>query len=624
MRGSPGEVWDRREPVWINDFASDSRFPRAALAAESELGTAVASPILLHDEFIGVLEFFNRGVRDRDDALLQMLDSIGSQLGLFIERVRSQEMRARLGAIVQHSNSPIIGKSLDGVVTSWNEAAERLYGYTAEEMIGKHISVIAPPERPDEIPGILARIARGETVESYETVRIAKDGRRIEVSLTISPIRSADGVIVGASKITEDISERKQSERALRFLDAASRELSSSLDYEVTLAAVARLAVPAVCDWCAIDILDEKGGLHRLAVEHSDPAKLALARELAAKYPPEQNPPRALETGRSELHADISEALIDATAPDDEYRDIIRGLGLRSAMTVPLIVRGRTLGVISFIAAESGRRYGPADLRFAEDLAERAALAVENARLFRQIQDSLTSRDEFLASVSHDLRNPLAAIKAGAELLLLQARRTGSIPPERLDSMLNTIASTAQRMARVIDGLLDISRMQMGQPLDLQRSENDLAALAQAVVREREHTSDRHRLVVKSASEVVGQWDGVRLQRVLSNLIDNAVKYSPDGGEVTVTVEREDDQTALLVVTDHGIGVPEADLPTIFERFRRGGNAERIPGTGIGLAGARQIVEQHGGTIRMESQVGDGTRVFVRLPLALPEAAVSR
>src|SRR5215217_6979160 len=444
------------------------------------------------------------------------------------ERKQAEEVRARLAAIVESSEDAIIGKTLDGIITSWNRGAQKIYGYSSEEVIGRPINILVPPDRPNEIPKILEKLRRGEAIEHYETVRTTKDGRRVDISLTISPIKDSSGDIVGASTIARDITERKRAEEALKqsellyhtvvkqarenifLVDAETRRiveanpafqetlgyteeelrsltlydiiaadrksidrnirrvlehkhrllgerkyrrkdgslvdvevsastilrngretlctvahdvterkrteeaqrllaevgatLASSLDYRTTLASVARLAVPYLADWCVVDVLKEgDGSLERLVVAHQDPKKVALVHELQERYPSDQDAPRGvaqvLRTGRSELVSEIPESLIEEAARNAEHREILRRLGLKSYMVVPLVARGRTLGAITLVSAESGRRYGQAELQLAEDLTRRAALAVDNARLYRgRIQVARTLQEGLLPS----------------------------------------------------------------------------------------------------------------------------------------------------------------------------------------------------------------------------------
>jgi PAS domain S-box-containing protein len=299
---------------------------------------------------------------------------------------------SKLAAIVESSDDIIIGKSLEGIITSWNRGAEKIYGYMAAEVTGRHISILAPPERYQEMEEILEKIRRGERVDHSNTVRVRKDGRRIDIALTVSPIKDTDGKIIGASTIARNITEQKRREQADRFLAEASTALASSLDYETTLATAAQLAVPHFADWCSVDMANEDGTVSRLAVAHVDPKKIAWAHEIQQRYPPDPAEPHGvhnvLRTGTSEFYPDIPEELLVQGARDAEHLELIRQIGFRSAMVVPLKARGRTLGVITFVNAESNRHHTKEDLALAEDLANRAALAVDNAHLYRVEQQT--------------------------------------------------------------------------------------------------------------------------------------------------------------------------------------------------------------------------------------------
>jgi signal transduction histidine kinase len=250
---------------------------------------------------------------------------------------------------------------------------------------------------------------------------------------------------------------------------------------------------------------------------------------------------------------------------------------------------------------------------------------MDNARLFGDLQQAVDTRDAVLAAASHDLKNPLAAIKGAVQLLQRQAARAGGVPPARLTAGLASVDAAVSRMAAQLDELLDVAHLEVGRPLDLRRRPTDLVAAAYQAVGEHQPTTTRHRLQVHAAvPSLVGSWDAARLDRVLANLLSNAIKYSPAGGTITVELLREHDDNgdwAVLRVRDQGMGIPAADVPHVFERFHRGRNVGgQIRGSGIGLAGVRQIVEQHGGTIAVESQEGVGSTFTVRLPLLLPGA----
>jgi PAS domain S-box-containing protein len=509
------------------------------------------------------------------------------------ERRRAEEAQARLAAIVASSDDAIIGKTLAGTITSWNPAAERLYGYTAGEVIGQPISLLIPPDRPDELPAILERLRRGARIDHYETERVAKDGRRVHVSLSISPVTGGDGRIIGAATIARDVTERIRAGEIQRLLADARALLASSLDYEATLRSVARLAVPALADLCIVDILEEDRSIRRMAAAHVDPVKEELVREMRRRYPPDPNGPqpflKALRTGRSQLVPEFSDALMEAVAKDAEHLSILRSLNYKSAIAVPLVARERTLGAITLLFAESERRYGPTDLPLAEELAQRAALAVDNARLYREAQQAIRLRDEFLAVAAHEQ----------------QARQA-----------LGTIERQSDKLGRLVSQLLDISRIQAGQlaispqAADLRRVVEDAVAVAQA-------STTRHQIMLDVPSTIEARVDPLRLEQVLLNLLDNAARYSPEEGRIDVGLYPVDAQTARVEVRDHGLGIPPPQRNRIFDRFFQAHPGSHLDGIGLGLYISRQIIELHRGRIEADFPDDGGTRFIVTLPTGL-------
>jgi signal transduction histidine kinase len=383
---------------------------------------------------------------------------------------------------------------------------------------------------------------------------------------------------------------------------------------------VARLAVPRVADWCVVDILAPDGSLRRLAAVHADPTTRDVARELQRRFPPDPNAPygvpRVLRTGKPELYTEITDALLVQITHDAEHLALLRSLGLRSGMCVPLVARERTLGALTFAVAESGRRYGAVDLALAEDLARRAALALDNAALYRQAQDAIRARDHFLSIASHELRTPVTTIKGTAQLLR-RVQRRGQLDAEKLTRHLDALNAASDRMTTLTEDLLDISRLQTGQ-LTLRPRSFDLAALVRTVTeRHQEQAGAQHRFTVDLSCEpcpIVADSD--RVEQVLANLLVNAVKYSPNGGAVHVALQTSDDGV-LLAVRDEGIGLPPGAAETIFAPFGRAENAirENLPGMGLGLYISRQIAECHGGRLWAESEgEGRGTTMYLRLP----------
>jgi PAS domain S-box-containing protein/excisionase family DNA binding protein len=418
----------------------------------------------------------------------------------------------------------------------------------------------------------------------------------------------------------ESRSAAETAQRRLEFLAEASRILATSLDYETTLTAVTDLAVPRLADWCAIDLISDEGSVRRLAVSHLEPAKVVWAQELRKQYPFDPDAPtglaRVIRTGEPEFVPEITEAMVEAATSDPEVRDIIlHKIGFSSMMIVPLVARGRRLGAITFVAAESKRRYDQADLAFAQDLAGRAALAVENARLYQEARQAIQLREEFLSIASHELKTPLTTVKTYTQLL---ARRL--LKPEmdrdRLHGYTNNLQRQLDRLETLVADLLDASRIQQGR-LELRLEQVDLVDLAQQVLARFEQAAERnerHRLVLEAPSPVAGLWDQVRLDQVLTNLISNALKYSPEGGEVRVAIRQVNAQ-AMIAVRDPGIGISSEEQAKLFQPFVRGDTVRgSVSGTGLGLYISRQIVEQHGGTISVDSELGRGTTFYVTLP----------
>ena len=424
---------------------------------------------------------------------------------------------------------------------------------------------------------------------------------------------------------------RLAAERAtqqLRLLAQASAALSASLDYPATLNRIAELVVPQLADLCIIDVVAE-GTYTRVTTVHADPAFAPLMEQLK-RYPPHlpHHPVREVERSRTPLLLDdFNQALFDQIAQGPEHIALVKQIGMRSNATFPLIARDRVLGTLTLAYTSASRRYTAADLPLLEEIALRCAQAIENARLYQEAQETLRSRDELFDMIVHDLRNPLTVIGGSAHLLERQLSKLGLMPADGpIARRIEQIARSSEQMRRMINDLVDLARIRTRQPLDLQLAPLDLTAMAQRVVSDYQHTSDQHQIVLSGTTKpVMISADSVRLGRVLENLLANAIKYSPNGGTVQVELAVSANM-AQVRVRDQGIGIPAADLPHIFERFRRAANVPgQIGGTGLGLASARQIVLQHGGTIAVESTPQVGSVFIIALPLlaSLPIAAES-
>jgi signal transduction histidine kinase len=383
-------------------------------------------------------------------------------------------------------------------------------------------------------------------------------------------------------------------------------------------------------------------GVVRVLLVEDNPADVDLIQEAleeAALDPALEGPPLQLEQvdrlseALDRLRQDsVDIVLLDLSLPDSHGFDTFVRLE-RAAPGTPIVVlsglhdeamavRAVREGAQDYLV--KGQVEGKSLTRSIRYAVERKHAEVERAQLVRaraEAEASLRVRDQTLAAISHDLRTPLTSIRALAQLLQRRLSREPEVSPDEIAERLGRIEEQTNLMARMIDDLLDVARLEAGRPLELRRERCDLVALAEQTVADVQRTTERHRLrLLADGGEVVGEVDCARLERVLLNLLTNAVKYSPDGGDVEVTVRREagpSGEVAVLAVRDSGIGIPPDDLPRIFERFYRASNVgESLRGTGLGLAAVQQIVEQHGGEIGTESAVGVGTTFTVRLPLA--------
>jgi PAS domain S-box-containing protein len=731
---------------------------------------AVESPadkVLREGEVVGLANHTVLLARDGrevpiDDSGAPIRDDRGRTTGVVLvfhdvtERREAERSRSLLAAIVESSTDAVIGKTLGGTITSWNAAAERLYGYAAEEAVGRHISLVVPEELREDLAEIMTRLGRGERVERAETVRLRRDGARIDMSLAVSPIRDPSGRLVGASTVarditeqkraegertrlarlvehererlknllanvpgvvweawgepdesgqridfvsdhveqmlgytvgewlsthnfwlsivhpedreraaaearaiyesrgggvsqfrwvrrdgrvvhvearsrvtldargrpagmrgvTMDISERKAVEERLRFLAEASRVLGSSLDYETTLEGLARLAVEGLAAYCLIDLVDDDGRARRVAAAHRDPRLRPLVERLREFPPGPQSAgvPRVLRTGRPEAVSEVTEETLPGLARDAEHARLLRELGLKSFLAVPLDARGRTIGALTFSSTVARRDYTEADIGYAREIAARAALAIENARLYARAQEVNRAKDEFLATLSHELRTPLTPILGWTHMI-----RSGRLGADESARGISVIEKNSQSLSRLINDLLDMSSILSGK-MRIERAAVELPGVVREAAETVRPQADARSVTldVRAGASPVVSGDRTRLVQVFWNLLHNAVKFSPEGGRVRVSVGGAGGR-ALVEVEDDGDGIAAEFLPHVFDRFRQAdmGTTRQHGGLGLGLALVKSFVEAHGGAVAVESAgEGRGSRFTVSLPAA--------
>jgi signal transduction histidine kinase len=410
-------------------------------------------------------------------------------------------------------------------------------------------------------------------------------------------------------------------ERQLSFLAEASSRLAASLDYEATLASVAELVVPDVADWCTVHVVKEDGRAALLAVVHRDKAAARTLRAIEERHPVDRRPAggvrRVLATGESELLPELRDDMLVARAQDEEHLAMLRELKPRSQISVPIVARDRTLGVITMVTADSGRRYTTTDLALAEELAARAGQAIDNARLYQTTRLASQAKSDFLAVMSHELRTPLNAILGYADLVLLGV-------PEKVGDhahhQVERVRTAAQHLLQLVDEVLSYARLESGkevaklEPIELGAVVRESASLAAPLV-ERKGLN----FIVRTPEEPVRlETDGWKVRQILSNLLSNAVKFTVDGEvEVALTV---DDDSARIAVRDTGIGVPDHLIARIFEPFWQveQSSTRRYGGTGLGLGVARELARLLGGEVTADSVQGKGSTFTLSIPLTPP------
>ena len=502
-------------------------------------------------------------------------------------------------------------------------------GRVSRDLIGKVLWDVYPEIVGTQIEHTMRRCAT-------ERIPLALETRNVDrsrwSSLYCFPL--PDG---GLATQWKDITERKRAEESAHYVARASEVLGASLNYERTLSDLAHLVVPELADWCTVAIVTEDGSQRPVALAHIDPDKVRWAHELSQRYPPNPNAPtgspNVIRTGKPELYAEISDEMLVASAIDAEHLRIIRELGIRSAIIVPLIAHERTLGALTLIAAESGRRYDEADLALAIELARRAAFAVDNARLHEAelhariaAERANRAKSDFLAVMSHELRTPLNAIAGHAQILEMGLH--GPVTSGQQEA-LERIGRAQRHLLGLINNVLNLTHIETGRveyrirPVLISSVLADLASLVQPQFAARNITLVSRLPEDDGDSELFVAVDREKLIQILTNLLGNAAKFTPPSGEVELRLLRSTDpDTAVIHVRDSGPGIPPDKLELIFEPFVQLDRSLTMPteGTGLGLAISRDLARGMGGDLRAESIEGMGATLILTLPRAAEPA----
>ncbi len=557
---------------------------------------------------------------------IRLSDQTQVSIGIDITaRKIGERARTWLAAIVESSDDAIVSKDLDGIITSWNRGAENVFGYPAEEVIGRPITILLPPERLSEEVDILSAIRSDKKISHHESIRRRKDGKLIDVSLSISPIKDEQGKIVGASKIARDITDRRTQERELerrasqqqalyRLADRANH--SESLDdlYET---AIDSLLSTVSCDRASVLLFDE-----------SDVMRFRAWRGLSAEY-------RKGTEGHSPWRPDERNAepiTIDNLAfakLDEQLREVIENEGIRALAFIPLINQGKLLGKF-MVYYNQPHAFATEEMQLAQTIATQVGLAIvrkqveaERERLLerehaaRHLAEGASQlKDQFLATLSHELRNPLNVIVGYADILARSAEARESTLVKKASGVIHRNASS---QARLVSDLLDLSRLQ-NRKLSINRAPVSLPEIILDAMETVRHDAANKNISLHLSvpdEPLILDADGTRVEQIAWNLLNNAVRFTPEGGEVRLELVRNNGE-ASFSVSDTGEGIDPNFLPHVFDMFRQAdaSTSRRHGGMGIGLALVRELVELHGGRVDVESKgLGHGARFSVTLPI---------
>ncbi len=525
-----------------------------------------------------------------------------------IARVAAENARLQLDRVLE--NLPDAASVFD---SQWrwtyaNPAARRLLvglGIDADGVKGKVLW-----DELSQIKGTKFETETRRAVRERQVVQYEEYLPDLDAWLENTVVPSNDAVMT----FTRDITNRKRAQQGAELLSEASRVLASTLDYESTLESVARLAVGELAEWCAVDLVQAGGAIRQAIVAHIDEERIKWARDLNKRYPPDYTLPtgvgQVIRTGQPEIYPEIPDEMLVASAQDEQHLAIMRELQIESALIVPMIARGRTLGALTLIGRK-GRRYGDADLALAMEIATRAAIAIDNAQLYRSALAASEAKSAFLATMSHELRTPLNAI-IGYQSLLKEGI-DGSLNESQL-AQLSRIRASADHLLGLIDEILTFSRVEAGKEV-VRLEDEQLRPLVEGAVAMVRPLAEHKGLTLRAeVPDGVIRTDGGKVRQILVNLLSNAAKFT-DKGEITLR-GRRDANGAEFYISDTGIGIAPENLQRIFEPFWQveQSSTRRAGGTGLGLTVSRSLARLLGGDVTVESKPGEGSAFTVTLP----------
>lgn len=536
-------------------------------------------------------------------------------------------------ALIEKSADAIALLSSDGVILYVSASVQNVIGYTPDELLGRNGADLVPSENLDSLLAPLEEVisTSGKTI-TIEHQYLHKSGAIVWVESIITNLLHEPGIAAIVSNF-RNITARKQAEHRQHVLNEAGNLLASPLDQHITLQEIAHLIVPSLADYCRIALLDEQQQIKGITANHIEPEKIALVSALYEQYKDRASSSHGLqkliENGQAELISVVSDDVLQTVADNPALVAMVTTLGLKSYMGVPLIARGRTIGAITFSSVQPHRYYTDEDVAFAQELARRIALALDNAQLYQAAQTEIAERklvelqlrqseerkDAFIRMASHELKTPVTSLKGFTSVLQRRLSKQGD---EQSLAYLSKIDRQVNKLTKLINDLLDVSKIQTGK-LSYQEEPVDMVALVQEIVENIQGTTPTHVLEMQTkqpTGNVIVMGDRDRLGQVIINLLTNAIKYSPNAKKVLICVGQVG-ENALVSVQDFGIGIGSEHQNKIFEQFYQINDPEEktYPGLGIGLYISSEIVKRHGGRMWVESSKGNGSTFHFTIPI---------
>jgi PAS domain S-box-containing protein len=617
--------WSRDEPnpqpVLVPDVHADASLTSLWPVLDREGIRAVGFiPLVYAGRLLGKFMIYFDAPHVVQPTELRLAQTIASHIAWAITRKRSEtalrESEERYRRLVEHSPVAVTVHS-GGNVVFVNPAAARLFGAArAEEIIGRPMLDLVHPDHHQIVTDRVRRLANGAgALPTIEERFVRLDGTPVEVE--VSTIGFMFQGRPAVQVVASDITERKRIEREQRLLAEAGTLLSSTLDYQETLRSITTLLVPEVADWCLVDLTDDEGGFSRIAAAGAYEQDTPIAERLCRYYEPRDatyGVSRTARAGASEIMSAVDDSLLVAVARDHEHLELLRAMNMKSYICAPLVSRGRTIGVLTLALSRSGRRFSRADVPLAEELARRAALAVDNARLYREAHEANRAKSQFLTTMSHELRTPLNAIGGYTELIEMGLR--GPVTDQMRED-LSRIQRSQKHLLGLINDLLNFARLESGHVelrIEPVLIEAELAAVEQLIEPQMTGKGLRYERL-SGDTHVSCRADRDKLRQVLLNLLSNAVKFTPTTGEVALAWDAND-EAVRVHVRDTGPGIPTHKLEAIFEPFVQLTNTlTRVTeGTGLGLAISRELARAMGGDVTVTSQLGRGSTFTLTLP----------